>query len=111
VLYLHYGIPFARHRDLQSDATLGIRTKDSTAGPVVTDLEPGQLAERLGMRVDDLIVQLDKAPVFHGSDIVFFLRQRSAGDEVEIAYVRGAELRRVSGQLDKRDEKVFEHLA
>jgi hypothetical protein len=111
VLYLEHGISVARHRDMASDCDFGGHVLDAPAGAVVHSVEAGSFAASAGLVVGDLLVQLETAPVFHATDVDFFIRLHHSGDEASIRFVRDATLHTATGRFSRRDDRHFEHVA
>ena len=107
VLYLNHGISFPRHRDLTAKATIGALVADTDAGAEVVEVVDGELAGRLGIQPGDLILQLGAGAVFGNREVVFFLREHDVGEEVDVVWAHGGELRKGRGRLTPRDEMVF----
>jgi uncharacterized protein YndB with AHSA1/START domain len=110
VLYLERGLAFPRHRDNQSTADVGVLVRETFAGAEVVEVAPGGLAEELGIVPGDLILQLGRGAVFGNREVNFFVREHDAGDEVDVVWAHGGDLRRGRGRLATRDESVFEQL-
>ena len=76
-----------------SPATLGIvveerSTGGSGAGVEITRFLPGSAAQAAGLRVGDVIVQIDGQRVGSAALVQDVLRTRRAGDHVSVLYVR-----------------------
>ncbi|HUF13066.1 MAG TPA: trypsin-like peptidase domain-containing protein [Longimicrobiales bacterium] len=69
------------------------------AGAEVKRVEPQSAADRAGLRIGDVIVQLDGAPVRDATGLTARLARRHPGDEVELTVVREGELRRFTTRL------------
>ena len=91
-LYLRTGVRFDRFFTFKSD--VGLVVQEQLAGPEVLSVTPGSFADNAGVRSGDIIVQLGDAPIFDRSDIWLFTREHEIGEDHEIVYVRGSELRR-----------------
>jgi uncharacterized protein YndB with AHSA1/START domain len=111
ILYLEQGVSYPRHRDIQSDAWLGAMFLDTGAGAEVAQVEPGGFADQVGMQPGDILLQLGAGAVFGNREVMFFLRERHVGDEVNVVWARDGRLRRGTGRLTRRDELVFAHRA
>jgi S1-C subfamily serine protease len=96
-LYLRNGVRFDRFFTFKSD--LGVITDDVLAGPLVCSVAEGSFAAQAGIEPGDIIVQVGAAPVFTRSDLWLFTREHAAGEEVDVTYVRGGELRTASAAL------------
>jgi uncharacterized protein YndB with AHSA1/START domain len=96
-LYLLTGVRFDRFFTFRSD--LGVVTGEALAGPEVLTVMPESFGAEAGLEPGDIIVQVGAAPVFTRSDLWLFTREHDAGEQVEVAYVRGGELRRAEAVL------------
>jgi S1-C subfamily serine protease len=97
-LYLRTGVKLDRFFTFRSD--LGFQADDILAGPLVRTVTDGSFAARAGIEPDDIVVRLGEAPIFSRADLWLFTREHDAGEEVEIAYVRGGEVRTGRAALD-----------
>jgi uncharacterized protein YndB with AHSA1/START domain len=99
VLYLEHGIHFARHRDVHARAGVGALFHRVPGGLAVTEVAPGSFASDVGMQPGDIVLMLGGASVFDHPDVFFFQRDHDAGDEVDVVYAHGTEVRRARGTL------------
>ncbi|WP_298751425.1 trypsin-like peptidase domain-containing protein [uncultured Serinicoccus sp.] len=74
-------------------------------GAAVTQVEPGSPAEGAGMRSGDLIVGIDDEPVTSATALVGQVRERGAGDEARVAYIRDGEQAEVTVTLAARPDE------
>ncbi|WP_345616559.1 S1C family serine protease [Serinicoccus chungangensis] len=74
-------------------------------GASVTQVEPGSPAEGAGMRPGDLIVGIDDEPVTSATALVGQVRERGAGDEARVAYIRDGERAEVTVTLAARPDE------
>jgi serine protease Do len=58
-------------------------------GAVISDIAPGSPAEEVGLKVKDIVLQVDKTPVDGLPTMAFELFTRSAGDTVRLRVLRG----------------------
>jgi aminopeptidase YwaD len=65
-------------------------------------VRPGSPAEKAGLQAGDLIVRFDGKPVKNLEDFAFILRGRRAGDEVEVVFRRGSDMRSTRAILERR---------
>ncbi|MDP6667225.1 MAG: trypsin-like peptidase domain-containing protein [Dehalococcoidia bacterium] len=56
----------------------------------ITLIEPGSPAVDAGLRLDDIIVQLDDVEIIHGQDLTDFLREHPSGSDITVKVVRDA---------------------
>jgi serine protease Do len=58
-------------------------------GAVISDIAPGSPAEEVGLKVKDIVLQVDETPVDGLPTMAFELFTRSAGDTVRLRVLRG----------------------
>jgi S1-C subfamily serine protease len=104
-----------------SHARLGIAVIDLTPelrqhfaaadrGVLVSRVMPGSPAAAAGLRVGDVVVEVDRRPIVDPQDVPRALAGRSAGDRVEVVVVRaGARVTLVTG-LDARRTGLLDML-
>lgn len=63
---------------------------ESAVGVVVTSVEPGSVAERIGIRVGDVITQVGNEKIASGQDIVRAMGEVRTGQTVPITWMRYA---------------------
>lgn len=97
-LYLRTGVRLDRFFTFRSD--LGFEADEVLAGPLVRTVADGSFAARAGIEPGDIVVRLGDAPIFSRADLWLFTREHAAGEEVEVAYARGGELRTGRAALD-----------
>jgi serine protease Do len=60
-------------------------------GAMISDVAPGSAAEHAGLKVKDIILQIDDTPVDSVPTMAFELFTRSAGDTIRLQVLRGRE--------------------
>lgn len=94
-------------RGLQvSRAFLGVRTELGADGVVVTSVVPSGPADRAGVRVGDLLTEVDGVQVASPEDLRGSLGRRGAGDEVRLGLERGGAQVEVTVVLTDRDARA-----
>ncbi|ANS80151.1 HtrA protease/chaperone protein [Serinicoccus hydrothermalis] len=94
-------------------AFLGVGLDDAQAqadgatvsGAAVTQVEPDSPASAVGLESGDLIVAIDDEPVTSATALVGQVRERGAGDEAKIAYIRDGERAEVTVTLVTRPDE------
>ncbi|WP_151526536.1 S1C family serine protease [Serinicoccus kebangsaanensis] len=94
-------------------AFLGVGLDDAQAeadgatvsGAVVTQVEPDSPAAEVGLESGDLIVGIDDEPVSGATALVGQVRERGAGDEADVAYIRDGERAEVTVTLATRPDE------
>jgi S1-C subfamily serine protease len=57
-------------------------------GAFVVEITPGTMAEKAGLKVDDLIVALDKTPIRSMDDLILQVRRTAVGQKVTVTLYR-----------------------
>jgi uncharacterized protein YndB with AHSA1/START domain len=96
-LYLRTGVRYDRFFTFQSG--LGMLTRDELAGPVVQTVDEGCFAAKAGIQPGDIILKLGTAPVFSYADLWLFTREHAMGEEIEVTFVHGREIRTAQAAL------------
>lgn len=102
ILYLETGVALPRHPVERS--WHGLFVEQAGAGLRVRAVQPTSFADRLGLQPGDLLVELGGAPVFGHRELMFFVREHSAGETAAAAWVRDRALMRSSAVLGTRAE-------
>lgn len=97
VLILDHGVHAARH--MSSRAELGLQTVEVPAGLRVERVSGSGPAARAGIRKGDVLLSVDRVPIYRKPDLSIVMRWHSAGDVAEVRVVRGREVRGVAVQL------------
>jgi len=74
------------------------------AGAVITELTPGGAADEAGLEVDDLVVEIDGAPVQRPADLAAQVQTHQPGDTVEVVVIRDGEELTLTVTLGQRPE-------
>jgi len=93
-------------------AFLGVSLSDTTAtadgvtrrGAEVAEVTSGSPAAEAGIQAGDIIVAVDEAPVSGAEGLTATVRERAAGERVQVTFVRDGETRTVNVTLAARDE-------
>jgi len=85
--------------DEESAKALGT---DVERGALITGIEPGSAAEQAGLRVDDIIVAVDKRRIGNNRELANAIGLRGSGESVDIEYVRDGRHRNVTAELGQR---------
>jgi serine protease Do/serine protease DegQ len=91
--------------DLTPDLATKLGAKVSE-GVIVAAVQPGSPAEKAGLREQDVIVAMNGRPVRNAGELRARLGLTPVGDDVELRYYRGAEVRTVRAQVDAPQEAV-----
>jgi S1-C subfamily serine protease len=77
----------------------GNDTAFGSAGALVTRVEPGSPAERAGLRVGDVVIEIDGDAIRSFDELVAQIRARTPGDKVELTVRRNGEVSTVTATL------------
>jgi S1-C subfamily serine protease len=72
------------------------------AGAWVNDVQPGTPADAAGLAADDVVVEVDGAPIASMQDLVGVVRDHRAGDRLAVTYVRDGRRHTVDVALAQR---------
>ena len=93
--------PFAQ-RPVKGTGFIGLGTEDSADGVKVNKVGAGYAAEKSGMQVDDLILELNGNKVSDKLAMKAILAEMAEGDMLELKISRGGELLTIKLKLGKR---------
>ncbi len=82
---------------------LGVAVADADGGASVASVLPGTAAEKAGLRVNDLIVEVSGKAVHNQAEMIAAIRQFRPGDSVQIRLRRGKENLQVSATLARSE--------
>ena len=71
-------------------------------GALISDIQPGSAAEDAGLKVDDIIVQVDDRPINNNRELANAIGLKGSGEKVEIEFVRDGKRRNVTATLGTR---------
>lgn len=101
--YVRTGVKLPRHIiDLRASIAAWPVRRDW--GVELAEVFPGGFADKAGMRAGDILLSLDRMGVYQIADVWAFTRARSAGEDVEAAYIHGRELRRGRAPLNRFED-------
>lgn len=81
---------------------LGVEGEDAEAGPRLREVTADSPADRAGLDVGDVLVEVDGQPVSAMADVILALREHRPGDEVAIDYRRDGETHSCTAELTER---------
>ncbi len=84
-------------------AYLGVNLEDKEGGAEVTFVSPGSPAEKAGLEVGDLVVNVDGNAVLSRETLLERVRLRKPGDAIKLTVKRGGETLEIDATLGKRD--------
>jgi uncharacterized protein YndB with AHSA1/START domain len=96
IVYLETGV--APHRFTDAMQYPGMTMNDVPGGVAVRDVAMG-LAADAGLQAGDIVLRVDGVPVYAITDVWVLMRERKAGEQVTVEYVRGGERRTGQGTL------------
>ncbi|MGH8195533.1 MAG: DegQ family serine endoprotease [Woeseiaceae bacterium] len=68
-------------------------------GALVADVQPDSAAEQAGLKVDDIIVEVNEEKISNNRDLANAIGLKGPGDKVEIKYLRGGDTRTTTAEL------------
>lgn len=93
--------PFAK-RPVKGSGFLGIGTKDTDDGVTIHQVGKGFAAEKAGLKVGDIILEMGGEKVEDKADMKAILAELVAGDELELEISREGEFQTIKLTLGKR---------
>ena len=81
-------------------AVLGVYGERDPDGARLTGVVPGTAADRAGLREGDVVTRLGGTPLATFEELRKLLRERRAGERVDLVYVRNGEQRSATATLD-----------
>jgi len=95
VVLLERGVPAGRFVSRLAHA--GVQIEDTPGGIEVTGTEPGGFAEALGLRPGDLLLAIDRVPVYTRPELWVMFRHHTPGEKIAFALVRDGSRIELSG--------------
>ncbi len=89
-------------QDLEDNSLASYFGVKSNEGSLVTRVHDESPAQKAGLESGDVIVKFEQAKVTGGADLIRAVRDRKAGDQVEIAYMRKGKSQTAKLTLEKR---------
>lgn len=80
---------------------------ESESGVIVAKVERDSPAEKAGLEVGDVIVEVDEQPVRHAGDVSRAVRKHKAGDTVRVEVLRGGRMHGYDVSVAERDRKLM----
>jgi len=72
------------------------------AGAIITQISPDSAAEKAGLRVEDVIIEVNQKKISDARELTNAIGLLSAGDEVAIGYVRDGKTLHTTAELGER---------
>lgn len=89
-------------KDLEDHSLASYFGVGSNGGSLITGIHDESPAQKAGLESGDVIVQFGDQKVSEGADLIRAVRERKAGDSVEISYMRKGDRETVELTLEKR---------
>jgi len=99
--FLTYG-GLALKSELRKSADPGFFVGRSAEGPAVVSVTPGSAAQTAGLHVDDILVELNGAPI--SGRISAWMRERTPGEMIKVKVRRDGDERELSFAVGSREE-------
>ena len=77
----------------------GVRGTESMDGATITNVEPGMPAAQAGLKVDDVVRQVNGRPIAGSIDLVVAIRSQVAGEQVTLLIERGGKTQEIKVRL------------
>lgn len=90
-----------------SKVRLGILVKRDVEQPTVNIVVPKSTAEKMGIMVDDVIIELDGAKIAAMNDLLTALDKCTAGGKVTVKVKRAGKEKELEGEFAAADENAF----
>jgi serine protease Do len=93
-------------------AMLGVATekKDDVNGAKVTQITKGSAAEKMGLKVGDIITKIDNEEITEASSLLNVIGSHEAGDKVTVTFMRDGKEEKATGELGKGKTITMEPL-
>ncbi len=94
-------------------AMLGVGTekKDGVNGAKVTQVTKGSTAEKMGLKVGDIITKVDDEEIDEATSLFDAIGHHDAGDKVTITYMRDGKVQKATGELGKGKQATVEPMS
>lgn len=79
---------------------------DADTGVLISDVVPGDAADKAGLKANDVIVSVDGKPIKNGDDLVDNISSRRPGTTVTIGYLRDGQKRTTTCTIENRADTV-----
>ncbi len=66
---------------------------------MIADVDPGSAAELAGLRMNDVIIEIEGQPVGNFQRLIQIIESKEPGNHVPIVFRRGVELHQVDAEL------------
>ncbi len=100
-------IPQAIDEDMAQ--ALGLESSD---GALITRVESGTPADKAGLKVEDVVVEMDGEKIIDDTDFRLRIAERNPGDKVELKVFRDGKYKEITVKLDERpDDRPPESIA
>jgi serine protease Do/serine protease DegQ len=72
------------------------------AGAIITQISPNSAAEKAGLKVEDVIIEVNQKKISDARELTNAIGLLSAGDKVDIRYVRDGDTQQTTAELGAR---------
>jgi uncharacterized iron-regulated protein len=80
------------YEGVESGVKLGIMIDDDPQGVLVKMVMPGSIADKAGIKNDDLLLQADETRLHDRFDLLYLLMNMQSGDQIQLSLQRGEEV-------------------
>jgi uncharacterized iron-regulated protein len=89
----YHFVKFTEYEDLENPGVkMGIMLGEDEAGLLIKGVVPGSVAEKSGIKTDDILTQMDDIKLAEPFDLIYELNQLSVGDKINITLKRGEDV-------------------
>jgi serine protease Do len=106
---LALGVVSLEPQPVANDSVLGIGLRDSSEGPLVSDVVVDSAADRAGLQSGDVVLQIDRQGVPNSDELKRLIGQRLPGDSVSLWVRRGQENLLIEAKLGRRTDLDLEN--
>ena len=104
-----YGNVFKSNRAMLGVAT-DMLSKEGANGAKVTQITKGSAAEKMGLKVGDIITRIDDEEITEANTLLNVIGGHDAGDKVTVTFMRDGKEQKATGELGKGRSITMEPL-
>ncbi len=103
----YHFLTYTKYEDLPNPGVkLGIMLEKSNNGLLVKKIMPGSVAERNGLRNNDILTKIDQQDLKEPFDLIYELQQKRSGDKIELTLTREGESIRQWVEFDVQEKHM-----
>ncbi|MEZ6141290.1 MAG: PDZ domain-containing protein [Zavarzinella sp.] len=93
-------LEFGTRTQVQGRPSIGIQVDEGKDGTLLTEVLANSPAERGGLKVDDLVIEVDGKPTKDRRAFFEAIQNKALGDKLKVTYIRGKDKKTVELTLD-----------